>query len=68
MTTYETIEAARRATDGQHVRIVCTCGVTLSNCRCSSPDKYTVAVRNGCGRCAGEAADRMPRPRGTRGG
>lgn len=48
---YPTLEAAQEAVKGSHARITCTCGVTLSNCRCMSPDKITVAVKGGCDTC-----------------
>lgn len=51
MTTYDTLQQAADAVSAGHACIICTCGTTLQNCRCISPDKTTVAVKNGCDKC-----------------
>lgn len=35
----------------EHYITNCSCGATISQCRCASPDKKVTVIQNGCDKC-----------------
>lgn len=47
-------------THAGHKKIVCTCGVIVSQCRCPDKNKPTEVIEMGCGRCRAAFSGAIP--------